>query len=311
MTESEARQILTDLEDAHLLEKYRDDKNDVPSTESADPAEHRWRILDPQVAAARLASRESAMRQTVVRLSETRRRLDDLAALHSALRGSGPPRHSVELFGDRASAGAVLAEALLGCHDETVSCRPGGTHPADPLRSDPDEELHLLARGIRLRVLHAHAARHQPAARAHLERLTAAGAEVRTMAEPFGALTVVDRTVGFLPHPAVADGAVRVREEATVAFLHRVFEQAWERAEPFEGPGDGPVRDELHRTILSLLSEGVRDETIARRLGMSLRTCRRHIADIFKDLGAESRFQAGYLTGRRGGPVSERPPRAH
>ncbi|MFF8729062.1 hypothetical protein ACF073_21570 [Streptomyces sp. NPDC015171] len=38
---------------------------------------------------------------------------------------------------------------------------------------------------------------------------------------------------------------------------------------------------------------------IARRLGVSLRTCRKHIADLFQELGADSRFQAGYLTAAR------------
>ncbi|WP_410092509.1 hypothetical protein [Streptomyces sp. uw30] len=37
----------------------------------------------------------------------------------------------------------------------------------------------------------------------------------------------------------------------------------------------------------------------ALRLGMSVRTCRRHIADTMVELGAQSRFQAGYLWAMR------------
>ena len=39
------------------------------------------------------------------------------------------------------------------------------------------------------------------------------------------------------------------------------------------------VAKDLDRTILRLLATGLKDETIARRLGMSLRTTRKHIAE--------------------------------
>lgn len=58
------------------------------------------------------------------------------------------------------------------------------------------------------------------------------------------------------------------------------------------------VAKELDQTIIQLLGTGLKDEAIARRVGMSLRTTRRHIADIMKLLGAESRFQAGILAAR-------------
>ncbi|WP_343308499.1 hypothetical protein [Streptomyces sp. SID5770] len=61
-------------------------------------------------------------------------------------------------------------------------------------------------------------------------------------------------------------------------------------------PPDGEVREDIGPAVLTVLSQGLRDETIARRLGVSLRTCRKYIADLFDLLGAESRFQAGYLT---------------
>ncbi|KOG32387.1 hypothetical protein ADK34_09305 [Streptomyces viridochromogenes] len=53
---------------------------------------------------------------------------------------------------------------------------------------------------------------------------------------------------------------------------------------------------------MGLLAQGAKDEVIARRLGMSLRTCRRHIAELLEELGAESRFQGGALAERAGSP---------
>ncbi|WP_405361042.1 LuxR C-terminal-related transcriptional regulator [Kitasatospora sp. NBC_00085] len=52
----------------------------------------------------------------------------------------------------------------------------------------------------------------------------------------------------------------------------------------------------MQNAILAMLSGGLRDATIARRLGVSLRTCRKYTAEALAPLGAESRFQAGYLT---------------
>ncbi|MEK8226814.1 helix-turn-helix transcriptional regulator [Oerskovia sp. M15] len=49
----------------------------------------------------------------------------------------------------------------------------------------------------------------------------------------------------------------------------------------------------VQASILSGLSAGLTDEAIAGRLGISVRTCRRHVATLFQVLGATSRFQAG------------------
>jgi DNA-binding NarL/FixJ family response regulator len=41
------------------------------------------------------------------------------------------------------------------------------------------------------------------------------------------------------------------------------------------------------------MAQGFTDEAVARKLGMSVRTCRRHIAALMGSLDAVSRFQAG------------------
>jgi DNA-binding NarL/FixJ family response regulator len=47
------------------------------------------------------------------------------------------------------------------------------------------------------------------------------------------------------------------------------------------------------------MAKGYTDEVLARKLGMSVRTCRRHIASLMRRLDAVSRFQAGVRAGRR------------
>ncbi|MFE3902834.1 helix-turn-helix transcriptional regulator [Streptomyces sp. NPDC059153] len=55
-----------------------------------------------------------------------------------------------------------------------------------------------------------------------------------------------------------------------------------------------------HRQLLSYLSAGLTDESIARELGVSYRTVTRRIARLQEMLGARTRFQLGVQAGRRG-----------
>jgi DNA-binding CsgD family transcriptional regulator len=160
-------------------------------------------------------------------------------------------------------------------------------------------DLTMLRRGVRMRTLYQHSARHHGPTRDYVQRVTEYGAQVRTCPELFGRLVAFDRAVAFIPHHSMPGGAAVVRDTSTLSFLQRAFDLAWDLATPFAGSMDKPALGELQHSILRLLAEGTRDETIARRLGISLRTCRKHVAEIFEQLGAQSRFQAGYLTGER------------
>lgn len=50
---------------------------------------------------------------------------------------------------------------------------------------------------------------------------------------------------------------------------------------------------EYQIALAQLLAQGLTDEAIARRLGISDRSVRRRVAEIVDILGARSRFQAG------------------
>jgi DNA-binding NarL/FixJ family response regulator len=53
----------------------------------------------------------------------------------------------------------------------------------------------------------------------------------------------------------------------------------------------GPT--ELERKLLDLLAQGLTDEAVAKRLGVSVRTERRMIASLMRRLQASGRFEAG------------------
>ena len=59
-----------------------------------------------------------------------------------------------------------------------------------------------------------------------------------------------------------------------------------------------PPAQDAH--LLALMAAGLKDEVVARQLGLSLRTVRRRIARLMDELGADTRFQAGIEAARRG-----------
>lgn len=93
----------------------------------------------------------------------------------------------------------------------------------------------------------------------------------------------------------------RVHNHEVVQFFLDLFDYLWDTATPLEGAESGytNVADDLQRAIAALTAKGYTDEVVARRLGMSVRTCRRHIAALMRDLDSVSRFQAGVQAAHR------------
>ncbi|WP_411083595.1 LuxR C-terminal-related transcriptional regulator [Streptomyces sp. cmx-18-6] len=261
----------------------------------------RWRALNPQIAAAGLAAAESRLRRLTAELSCDRQDLDELFGVYSALSTASRSRDAIEVFASPTDTALLIEEAMTRCRSEVISAQPGEGRPAEEAQRAAARDVELLGRGVRIRALFQESSLHHPPTRSYVARVTAAGADVRSSAELFGRLIVFDRSVAFVPHHRAAGGAAVVRDRSVVALLCEAFDHAWGRASPAE---DGRAKcaelSDLHRTVLRLLSEGARDETIARRLGVSLRTCRKYVAEIFEAIGAESRFQAGYLAAHRG-----------
>ncbi|MFF2040093.1 LuxR C-terminal-related transcriptional regulator [Kitasatospora sp. NPDC058170] len=246
-------------------------------------ADGRWEPVDPRTAGASVVTAEARLRRDLAGLGDARATLDALGELYAA-RAVEAPLESVESV---AAVLPLIEEAAAAARTEVLVTQPDRAWPLD--------ELALARRGVRVRLLHHHTARYHAPTQERVAELVGAGAAARTLAEPGARMLAFDRRVVLLPH--TAGGAVVVRDPSTVAFLCDAFDRGWNLASPYN-PCDprAEVRTEVQSAILAMLSEGLRDETIARRLGVSLRTCRKYIAEIFELLGAESRFQAGYLT---------------
>jgi DNA-binding NarL/FixJ family response regulator len=90
---------------------------------------------------------------------------------------------------------------------------------------------------------------------------------------------------------------VLIREPMIVAAFTSLFDRAFDRALPV---ADGADLGDLDRRLLRLLGLGLKDESIARYLGCSLRTVRRRVAHLMDVHGAQTRFQLGLAVAREG-----------
>jgi HTH domain len=95
------------------------------------------------------------------------------------------------------------------------------------------------------------------------------------------------------------DEVLVVRSPTLLAALLTLFELIWERAGPIDRVASGHAQG-ADDGLLQLLAEGLQDEAVADKLGVSVRTVRRRVADLLEDLGARTRFQAGVQAARKG-----------
>jgi DNA-binding NarL/FixJ family response regulator len=85
--------------------------------------------------------------------------------------------------------------------------------------------------------------------------------------------------------------------------LAALFDGIWGHAVPLLSTMDGAVAgelDERSRQVLLLMSDGLKDESIARALGLSRRTVQKSVTAVMSSLGARTRFQAALLAHDRG-----------
>ncbi|ROQ82929.1 hypothetical protein OG322_09865 [Streptomyces sp. NBC_01260] len=224
---------------------------------------------------------------------------------------AGPPSAAPPPACDPADAAAfhtLINEMSTHCREELLLVLPSGARPCQAFPTARTIALDLLARGVRARLIYQHAIRGDLVTRALVRELTQHGAEVRTSAELIDPLVAFDREALVLPHStdssrgAGVTSAAAVRDPAVVAFACAAFENLWNTASPLipDAKNTTHTIDDLKKSIVRLLAMGHKDEMVARRLGISVRTCRRHIAEIMDEQGALSRFQAGVHLTRAG-----------
>ncbi|MDH6578730.1 helix-turn-helix domain-containing protein [Kitasatospora sp. MAP5-34] len=292
MSESDVRRSAVVLERLHLLRP-------LPGGPGEEPA---LVAVPPELAAASLlAPAEAELRRQLADTGRVRAELARLAPLYEQVSSARTVEPLSEVL-DLDTVIDVIYTLTARCDTEVLTCQPGGPRAPHLLEQAFTRDLEMTRRGVRMCTLYQHTSRRHPPTQEYVRRISAAGAEVRTLTALFGRMIAFDRETVIIPHHEAYDGAVVVRDPSAVAYLCAVFDHSWTLADPYapvgQTQGDSAL-DEIKQAIIRLLAEGMKDEMIARRLGMSLRTCRKHIAESMETLGASSRFQAGYLARAR------------
>ncbi len=269
-----------------------------------------YHLLSPQMAMELLLARQEAqLAAEQAKAEAARAAATRLVAEYSAL-----CVHAVEPASERLIGGDAIRDRLtrLGesTRSEVMTFMPGGGCPSRDGHPDRGASGKLLDRGVRLRTVYLDSVRNDKSALEHIGWLRSKGGEVRTAVSLPTHMIIIDRRQALLPVELsdARDGAVFVWSEATVTALCALFECVWAQATPLGGrpapDARGLPRQEAE--VLRLLANGLTDEAIAKRLGVSPRTARRVAAELMERLNARSRFEAGVHAVQRGWLPAER-----
>jgi hypothetical protein len=133
------------------------------------------------------------------------------------------------------------------------------------------------------------------------------GASYRTLVSHFERCIIVDRRVAFISDHVVegapAHAAWQVTDRALVAWIAAVYENEWNRADPWHGDlrnrsdrqwvdtitgGNGLRTSPRQREILRAVAAGIEQKALARRLGISPRGLSDEIAVLKGVWGVQS-----------------------
>lgn len=153
---------------------------------------------------------------------------------------------------------------------------------------------------------HAHDVRHcgldLPRAADILHARRESGEECRFARGLSFSVFVADGTsaiVDLTSYDTSGQGCLLIHDRRLVLALAGLAEMVWRMAAPTASDEPGTLDRQSH-LILSLLTAGATDATIAARLGISQRTVERKVRVLMERLGAATRFQAGVQAARRG-----------
>ena len=215
------------------------------------------------------------------------------------------PMDVVELIRGRDKGFECYTQMLNGARSEVLMFdKPPYLGPVDnPL------EIAALERGVAWRAIYDPTGLEAPERLAQLEAWAAAGEQARVYAPVPLKLVLVDRASALLPLTADSQGAthtsILVHQSALLTTLAMLFDMLWKAALPIDHrkPADAGDADPItgfDRQMLTMLTSGAKDQSIANQLHVSVRTVRRRITTLMADCGVTTRFQLGVAAGRQG-----------
>lgn len=219
--------------------------------------------------------------------------------IYRSVLATDEPRDLVRVVTDADEIGALSVELCLSAQHDVASLETGCfSRPPDP-RSARALPTEVVERGVRFRNIYARAALEVPGAAEMLRTSLESGWQCRVCPQLPMRLVLVDECVALLPlGPTALSGAVLIRAPVIIAALRMYFELLWSRSVSVEGnlAKVNPEQDQVLRLVLT----GMTDGAIARHLGVSERTVRRHVQALLEALGATNRVTLAVAAVREG-----------
>lgn len=240
--------------------------------------------------------------------TEVQSAVADLAHVHRAGQLRSDPDSLVEVLSGRETVDRRLEELSPAIRThlwvlDKPPYRPMANGQPYTNEAETAETLAMMKRGVEVRSVYCPESMERPGRFETIVKLASLGEHSRLLPTLPFKLRIVDRRIALLPLVGeVYDSLAVIHPSGILDALIELFEVYWERAEPIAGgcpqPDDQPSESDL--LILQMLKAGMKDQAIARQLGVSPRTATRRIAEIMADLGATTRFQAGVNAATRG-----------
>lgn len=250
-----------------------------------------------------LAGHQNRLAKDQELLLDGHRRLADAQAQFGAGMNRPFPSHLVAVVSDREQISELSASLLNTARKDWMTL--DNLHTEMPLTEDfAQPPLPAFYGRVRCRAIYAAAAMDDAVARQVIQVCASAGEQARLLPEVPMKMKLADQTTAMLPlTPTGTAGALVIRAPVIISALRDYFELLWERATPLKPERSSAPADRLtpaQQKVLELMAEGLNDDAIARRAGLSTTTVRRHIAVIMSRLSVSSRFAAGAAAQRRG-----------
>ena len=236
-------------------------------------------------------------------LLDGHRRFADAQARYGMGMNGRFPAHLVSVVSDRAEISELSVSLMNTARKDWMTLE--NLYTEMPLTEDfADPPLPVFGGQVRCRSIYGASTMDDPVARRIIHACVDAGEQARLLLQVPMKMKLADHTTAMLPlTPTGTAGALVVRAPVIIAALRDYFEMLWERATPLKAQRPLAPGDRLTTTqqaVLELMAEGLPDDAIARRAGISTTTVRRHIAAIMARLAVSSRFAAGAAAQRRG-----------
>jgi DNA-binding CsgD family transcriptional regulator/DNA-binding transcriptional ArsR family regulator len=258
--------------------------------------------LEPDTALVRtLAAHRSATEDQAHRSEALHRTTQALLYVYRPAVERVASKVEVEYIRDSASKRRTMAALHATAQRSADSLHLGPLPPMDMLKESMNMDAAMVERGMRLRAIYPRTALQTPKHVHYMQELAGVGVSLRLLEHAPCDMVITDGEVACLPaNPSQAGGnpMLLVRSAELVAVLTAVFDDYWLRAVPLEetaapAVGRAPELTPQERVIIRLMSTGLTDDQIARKMGVHRRTVQRAIAKLMDRLHADTRFEAG------------------